>query len=87
MKIPEDVHVQWVEDEAVVLNARTGELHYLNPPSALIYALVLEFGMPKALEQAIARTEGREDEVEQEFQRLVRTFEEKGILAEDPAVR
>jgi hypothetical protein len=78
---PAGIHIQWVEDEAVVLNEESGELHYLNTQSALIYALLLEFGMPDALNEAVERIDGPPDEIREEIHRLIATFTEKGILS------
>lgn len=49
MRPADGVHVEWVEDEAVVLHPETGELHYLNPQAALILALIEEEGYEAAL--------------------------------------
>lgn len=45
------MHVEWVDNEAVVLDPESGQLHYLNPPAALFYALVLEHGYEAGLEE------------------------------------
>lgn len=44
-----DMHIEWVDDEAVVLDPDTGQIHYLNAQAALVYALILEHGYEKAL--------------------------------------
>lgn len=80
MLMPPGVHVEWVDGEAVVLNESTSELHYLNPQSALIYALLLEYGMPAAVAEAVSRTGGPRDEVEKEVEQQAAAFIEKGIL-------
>ena len=85
MNIPDRVHVQWVEEEAVVLNEETSEVHYLNPQSALIYALVLEFGMPQAIDHLCERLNGPPDEIRLETAKVVASFKEKGLLNEGPA--
>ena len=74
--------MQWVEDEAVVLDGESNELHYLNPQSALLYALLLEFGMPQAIGEALRRIENPPEEAQEELKRLVSSFIDKGILAE-----
>ena len=84
MFTPPGIHVQWVDQEAVVLNEDTSEVHYLNPPAALIYALVLEYGMPGALRHAYQRMDGSEKEVAIAVQDLVRSLLDKGLLAEVP---
>ena len=48
LRAADDLHIEWVEDEAVVLHPGSGELHYLNPPAALFLALILEHGVPGA---------------------------------------
>lgn len=83
--MPPGIHVQWVDREAVVLNEETGELHYLNEQSALIYALLLEYGMPRALDEAIRRIDGPDEDVRAEVDSLITTFSEKGILMRDSA--
>ena len=82
MRVPDGIHVQWVEHEAVVLNERTGEVHYLNPQSALIYALLLEYGMPLAAEQAVERLNGPPEEISPEVDRLLSELVERGLLTE-----
>ena len=42
MRPADGKHVEWIDDEAVVLDPSTEELHYLNGPAALVYALILE---------------------------------------------
>ncbi len=51
MRAAPDMHVEWVDDEAVVLNPETGQIHYLNAPAALMYALILEHGYEGALSE------------------------------------
>lgn len=70
--------MEWVDDEAVVLNSETGEVHYLNPPAALAFALIQEHGF----EQARARLSEmiKEDSFEEEFEQLVADMLEKGLL-------
>ena len=84
MQTPPGIHVQWVDEEAVVLNEATGELHYLNPQSALIYALLIEFGMPRAATEACERLDGPPDEIQEEVANLLATFAEKGLLHRGP---
>lgn len=80
MITPSGINVQWVDKEAVVLNEETGEIHYLNPQSALIYALLLEYGQPKATAEAKQRLDGPPDEIEREVANLLASFVEKGLL-------
>ena len=73
--------MQWVDGEAVAVNETTSEVHYLNPQSALIYALLLEFGMPEAVDEACARIQGPREEIRAQIDHLIETFREKGLLA------
>ena len=41
-------HVEWVESEAVVLDPDGANLHYLNPPAAIFFALISEYGHEEA---------------------------------------
>ena len=59
------MHVEWVDDEAVVLEQETGRVHYLNPPAALVYALVIEHGFDAAITKLKEGENGaRGDEVD-----------------------
>lgn len=50
--IPADgLHVEWVDDEAVVLDESGDRLHYLNSAAAVFFALVQEFGYESALDR------------------------------------
>jgi hypothetical protein len=80
MLTPPGIHVQWVEEEAVVLNEDTSELHYLNPQSALIYALLLEYGMPDAVPHACEHIDAPPEETKREVENLVDTLLDKGLL-------
>lgn len=70
------LHVEWVDDEAVVLDPATGELHYLNSSAALFYAHVLEYGY----DDAVVRIRSVADEAE--LDDLVKEMVERGILIE-----
>ena len=54
MRTSADLYVEWVEDEAVALDRKTGELHYLNPPAAAVLALIQEHGYEEGVAQAVA---------------------------------
>ena len=75
------MHVEWVDDEAVVLNPETSRLHYLNPPAALLYALILEHGYESALAE-VARLP-KETDVDKELPGLVEKMLEAGLLIND----
>ncbi len=44
MRAASEIYVEWVGDEAVVLDAHTGKLHHLNRSAALMLALIQETG-------------------------------------------
>jgi hypothetical protein len=82
MRAADGMHVEWVDDEAVVLDAETGKLHYLNPPVALFYALVLEHGFETALDtlkQNYAGQPMRDEELSQ----MIEQMSEGGLLIDD----
>ena len=85
MRAAPGIHVEWVEDEAVVLNEQKKEMHYLNSSSALIYALVLEYGMPRARDEALQRLQGPERQVHNDFDLALDMLVDKGILVRDEA--
>lgn len=81
MRIAPGMHVEWVDGEAVVLNPETNHLHYLNPPAALLYALILEHGYEEALKQ-ITRLPAETDRSD-ELPKLVQTMVDAGLLIND----
>ena len=81
MRAAEGMHVEWVDQEAVVLDPQTSRLHYLNPPAALAYALILEHGYDGALEQLEGRA--RDGENPEELRRLIDDMVEKGLLVDE----
>lgn len=81
MKAREGLHVEWVDDEAVVLEPETGTLHYLNPQAAFVYALVLEVGVDEAVAQ-IADRHG-DDIASTEVTSLLKDMTEKGLLQDE----
>jgi hypothetical protein len=76
----EGVHVEWVEDEAVILHPETKQLHYLNSSAAMVYALIQEEGFDAALKEIRARHQG--PEVEENLRQLVEDLVEKGLLVD-----
>ena len=82
MRASQDFHVEWVEDEAVALNPYNGELHYLNPPAALTYAFIQEFGFERGL-QELRKTHGSAPRFEDDLNNLLDDFVEKGLLVDD----
>lgn len=81
MKIADTMYVEWVEGEAVVLNRDSGELHYLNGTAALVFALMQEHGVEKALTEVRERF-GSTEQVEGDLAELLSDMKEKGILVD-----
>ena len=81
MRAAEGVHIEWVEQEAVILHPETERLHYLNPTSALFYALIQESGF----DEAVAEMRRRFPEVPdlaQHLKALTDLFVEEGLLTD-----
>ena len=74
------MHVEWVDEEAVVLEPETGKIHYLNPPAARLYALILEHGYEKAMRELSISfgTQPPPDELEATIRYMV----ERGLLVD-----
>ncbi len=81
MKINDDLHVEWVDGEAVVLDGGSGELHYLNGTAATVFALIGEYGWPQAQEELESRF-GQSPDFKEELQDLLKDMTEKGLLIE-----
>jgi hypothetical protein len=79
MEAAEGVHVEWVGEEAVVLDRSTGDLHYLNPPAALAWALIQEHGFEAGLEE-LRRVHPQASGGELEG--LIQNMIERGLLIE-----
>ena len=75
------MHVEWVDNEAVVLDPESSELHYLNTPAALVFALIQEHGFEGGL-RALHDSQGVSAE-DQEIQELLGEMVEKGLLVDD----
>jgi hypothetical protein len=82
MRAVDGIHVEWVEDEAVVLDPSSGHLHYLNPPAAVFLALVLEHGYDEALSE-YHRTYSQEPNFDEELARMIEQMKEGGLLVDD----
>lgn len=82
MRPVEGVHVEWVDKEAVILHAETERLHYLNPTSALFYALIQESGFDVALAEMRSRFD-EVDDLDEELSRITQEFLEEGLLEDD----
>ena len=76
------MHVEWVDDEAVVLNVADGKLHYLNPPAALFYALVLEKGYSEAVKE-LRKSHKVRFRRKKQLQALVQALSAEGLLVDD----
>ncbi|HVM35200.1 MAG TPA: hypothetical protein VM784_07650 [Actinomycetota bacterium] len=82
MRSVPDLHVEWIEDEAIVLDTHSGELHYLNPPAALVYALIAESGYPNTL-QALERHRADLYALHDALDELIEGMVDKGLLLDD----
>ena len=80
MHLSPDVHVEWVEGEAVALNAGSGEFHYLNPSAALALALITEHGVEGAAAELKAKHSDDPQMTASEFSDFVDDLLEKGLL-------
>ena len=81
MRIVPGLHVEWVGDEAVVLNPDSKELHYLNGSAAIFFALLEEEGYPEALTHLQQRFKGQD--IDEEIKGLVTDMVERGLLTDD----
>lgn len=81
MKVADEMYVEWVEGEAVVLNRESGELHYLNGPAALVFALIQEHGYDGAMRELYERF-GAADGMKEELDGLIKDMLEKHILVD-----
>lgn len=74
------MHVEWVDNEAVVLDPETGTLHYLNPQASLVYALIVEHGATAAINEI---EENYGDAAQGDLESLLVDMREKGLLLDD----
>jgi hypothetical protein len=82
MDLAPHLHIEWVDDEAVILDTETGHLHYLNPPAALALALIAEHGLAAAADQLRSSHGQDPQKVDEEFADFLREMLEKGVLVE-----
>lgn len=75
------MHIEWVDDEAVVLNPDTGQIHYLNAQAALVYALILEHGYEGAMQELNRTFEA--EQVSSDVADLAEDMVARGILVDD----
>lgn len=76
------MHVEWVDDEAVVLDPETSRLYYLNPPAALVYALIQEYGFEKGMRR-VHELHGTGAEVDEQLEEVVRNMVSQGLLIDE----
>ena len=81
MRPADGKHVEWIDDEAVVLDPSTEELHYLNGPAALLYALILEHGFDRGMEE-VRSIYGAESEIEKGIEDCLEGLADKGLLVD-----
>lgn len=79
LRASSSLYVEWVEDEAVVLDTGTQQIHHLNPPAALVLALVQELGYDDALVELRHRVIG-DEKLDEELPALIEQLKEMGIL-------
>lgn len=82
MRVADGKHVEWVDEEAVVLDSDTGDLHYLNGPAAKVYALIGEYGYEKGLEE-LRRQHGTEEHFKEQLDEVLKDMVEKGLLVDE----
>jgi hypothetical protein len=82
MRAAEGVHVEWVEGEAVILDPQSGELHYLNESSALLFALIQERGSQAAVAEIRERFSG-EPNLGTQLESAIADMLEKGLLVDE----
>jgi hypothetical protein len=75
------LHIEWVGDEAVVLEPKSGQLHYLNPSAALIFGLISEVGGERAVEE-LKRSFADVPNFDSELVHAIRDMVEKGLLTD-----
>ena len=73
--------MEWVDDEAVVLDPDSQELHYLNPTAALFFALVQEHGYEEARRSFESRFQI--PNVGEELDTLIAQMRDGGLLVDD----
>lgn len=81
MRARDDVHIEWVDNEAVILDPKTSELHYLNTPAALVFALIQEHGFESGL-RVLEGSQGVSTE-DQDVKELLNEMVEKGLMVDD----
>jgi hypothetical protein len=76
------MHVEWVDNEAVVLDPDNGQLHYLNPPAALVFAFIQEHGYEAGMDE-LEKRHGAEPGFREQLPELLEDMVKKGLLIDD----
>ena len=82
MRAVDNIHVEWVEDEAVVLDSSTGQLHYLNTPAALVLALIQEHGYEAGV-QELKKQYPDNPRIDEDLPALLDELKERGLVVDD----
>lgn len=82
MRAAPGLHIEWVDEEGVVLDPATGKIHYLNPTAALFFALVLEHGYDSAISQ-IRKKHRIRFRRKKELRALIDAMSDKGLLIDE----
>lgn len=82
MRASEALHVEWIENEAVVLDPDGREIHHLNPPAAYTLALIQERGFDDAMGELRERF-GSDSEFARALPTLIEDMKQKGLLVDD----
>jgi hypothetical protein len=82
MRAAPELFVEWVDNEAVVLDPKSGQVHYLNPSAAIVYASILEQGFEPAIAD-LERRHGGAEGFADELPVLLEELKEKGLLLDD----
>ena len=82
MRADDNLHIEWVENEAVALDPATGHVHYLNPPAAVVYAMIQEYGFDDAMKRIEEEYEP-DSGIRTGLDGLLADMVAKGLLHED----
>jgi hypothetical protein len=82
MRVADGKHVEWVDEEAVVLDTETGNLHYLNGPAAKVYAFIAEYGYEQGLAE-LGKEHADTPNFKEELDDVLNDMVEKGLLVDD----
>lgn len=82
MRLAPDTHIEWVDDEAVVLDQESGQLHYLNRSAALVLAMILEHGHEEGIKKVI-EMHGAQEQVHEDVDAVLNELVDKKVLIPD----